>query len=129
MATRRRMAFDLLLDRSLPDAVADLDASLRAALVGQREMQLYLVGRRDRGIVQARRALELADPRAESHPESRMRVHLVLDGLHPEVQYRVYHRGCLVARAISPSPSTGSLSSTTGFGTAHRCRSGGTATG
>lgn len=49
LATRRRMAFDLLLDRSLPDAVADLDASLRAALVGQREMQLYLVGRRDRG--------------------------------------------------------------------------------
>ncbi len=99
IATRRRMAFDLLLDRPLPDAVADLDASLRAALVGQREMQLYLAGRRDRGIVQARRALELADPRAESQPESRMRVHLVLDGLRPEVQYCVYHRGRLVGRA------------------------------
>jgi very-short-patch-repair endonuclease len=33
LATRQRMAFDLLLDRSLPDAVADLNASLRAALV------------------------------------------------------------------------------------------------
>ena len=99
LATRQRMAFDLLLDRSLPDVVADLDASLRAALVGRQEMQLYLAGRRDRGIVQARRALELADPRAGSLPESRMRVHLALDGLHPEVQYRVYHRGRLVGRA------------------------------
>jgi hypothetical protein len=104
LATRQRMAFDLLLDRSLPDAVADLDASLRAALVGRQEMQLYLAGRRDRGIVQARRALELADPRAESLPESRMRVHLALDGLHPEVQYRVYHRGHLVGRAGSRLP-------------------------
>ena len=86
LATRQRMAFDLLLDRPLPDAVADLDASLRGALVGEREMQLYLVGRHDRGIVQARRALELADPRAESHPESQMRVHLVLDGLQPHLR-------------------------------------------
>lgn len=99
LATRRRMAFDLLLDRSLPDAVADLDASLRTGLVGEQEMQLYLAGRHDRGIVAARRALELADPRAESHPESQMRVHLVLDGLCPEVQYRIYHRGCLMGRA------------------------------
>ncbi len=99
LATRRRTAFDLLLDRPLPDAVADLDTSLRAALVGREEMQLYLAGRRDRGIVQARRALELADPRAESPPESRMRVYLVLDGLRPEVQYRIYHRGRFVARA------------------------------
>jgi very-short-patch-repair endonuclease len=99
MATRQRMAFDLLLDRPLPDAVADLDAALRGALVGRREMQLFLAGRHDRGIVKARRALELADPRAESHPESHMRVHLVSDGLHPEVQYRIYHRGRFVARA------------------------------
>jgi hypothetical protein len=83
LATRQRMAFDLLLDRPLPDAVADLDASLRGALVGEREMQLYLVGRHDRGIVQARRALELADPRAESHPESQMRVHLGWTGCSP----------------------------------------------
>ncbi len=105
LGTRRRMAFDLLLDRSLPDAVADLDASLRAALVGQRELQLYLTGRRDRGIVQARRALELADPRAESRPESQMRVHLVLDGLCPEVQYHIYHRGGFVGRADLAFPN------------------------
>lgn len=52
----------------------------------------------------ARRALELADPRAESHPESQVRVHLVLDGLCPEVQYRIYHRGCLIGRADLASP-------------------------
>lgn len=97
LATRRRAAFDLLLDRALPDAVADLDAVLRAGLVGRTEMELYLAGRHDRGIVQARRALKLADPRAESRPESRVRVHLVLDGLIPEVQFRVSNTGQWVA--------------------------------
>lgn len=97
LATRRRAAFDLLLDRGLPDAVADLDAVLGAALVGRAELGLYLAGRHDRGIVQARRALELADPRAQSRPESRVRVHLVLDGLQPEVQFRVHHAGQWVA--------------------------------
>lgn len=97
LATRRRTAFDLLLDRPLPDAVADLDAVLGAGLVGRSEMKLFLTGRHDCGIVQARRALELADPRAQSRPESRLRVHLVLDGLSPEVQFRVHHAGRWVA--------------------------------
>jgi very-short-patch-repair endonuclease len=97
LASRRRTAFDLLLDRELPDTVADLDAALSAALVGRTEMKLYLKDRHDRGIVQARRALELADPRAQSRPESRMRVHLVLDGLSPEVQFPVCNRGSWVA--------------------------------
>jgi very-short-patch-repair endonuclease len=44
-------------------------------------------GRSDKGIVRARHAMELADPRAESRPESRVRVWLVLDGLRPEPQY------------------------------------------
>lgn len=97
LATRRRTAFDLLLDRALPDAVADFDAVLGAGLVGRAEMELFLAGRHDRGIVAARRALELADPRAQSRPESRLRVHLVLDGLSPEVQFRVHHAGRWVA--------------------------------
>lgn len=97
IATRRRTAFDLLLDRPLPDAVADLDAALRVALVGKAEMELYLRDRHDRGIVQARQAFELADPRAQSRPESRMRVYLVLDCLRPEVQFDVYHAGRWVA--------------------------------
>ncbi|MGB8202178.1 MAG: hypothetical protein WCF33_21240, partial [Pseudonocardiaceae bacterium] len=86
-----------LLDRALPDAVADLDAVLRAALVGRTEMERYLADRHDRGIVAARRALELADPRAQSRPESWLRVHLILDGLIPEVQYVVQHAGQWVA--------------------------------
>lgn len=97
LANRRRTAFDLLLDRALPDAVADLDAVLRAGFVGRRELEQFLAGRHDRGIVQARRAVELADPRAESRPESRTRVHLVLDGLRPEVQFRVCDGGGWVA--------------------------------
>ncbi|MGB6161109.1 MAG: hypothetical protein WBF75_00725 [Pseudonocardiaceae bacterium] len=97
LATRCRTAFDLLLDRALPDAVADLDAVLRAALVGRTEMERYLADRHDRGIVAARRALELADPRAQSRPESWLRVHLILDGLIPEVQYVVQHAGQWVA--------------------------------
>jgi very-short-patch-repair endonuclease len=97
LATRRRTAFDLLLDRPLPDTVADLDAVLRAGLVGRSELELFMTGRHDCGIVQARRALGLADLRAQSRPESRLRVHLVLDGLSPEVQFRVQHAGRWVA--------------------------------
>jgi hypothetical protein len=41
-------------------------------------LEIYLRDRHDRGIVQARQALELADPRAQSRPDSRMRVYLVL---------------------------------------------------
>lgn len=82
-----RMTLDLLLDRPLPDAVADLDAVLRAGLVMLPEVAAMVEQRSDKGIVAARRAVELADPRAESRPESRVRVWLVLDGLHPELQY------------------------------------------
>jgi very-short-patch-repair endonuclease len=87
LATPQRMALDLLLDRPLPDAVADLDAVLRAQLVTLPEMRALVEQRGDRGIVAARRAVQLADPRAESRPESRVRVWLVLDGLHPAPQH------------------------------------------
>jgi hypothetical protein len=87
LATPLRMGLDLLLDRTLPDAVADLDAVLHAGLVDRVELRRMLAARHDRGIVAARRAEELADPRAESPPESRMRVWLTLDGLRPVPQY------------------------------------------
>lgn len=87
LATPLRMGLDLLLDRALPDAVADLDAVLRAGLLDRGALRGLLAVRHDRGIVQARRAEELADPRAESCPESRVRVWLVLDGLEPVPQY------------------------------------------
>lgn len=87
IATPHRMVLDLLLDRELPDAVADLDAVLRAGTVDLTSMQRLVAERSDRGIVAARRAVTLSDPRAESRPESRMRVWLALDGLQPVPQY------------------------------------------
>jgi len=87
VATPLRMTLDLLLDRPLPDAVADLDAVLRHGLVTLPQVTAMVERRSDKGIVLARRAVQLADPRAESRPESRVRVWLVLDGLHPEPQY------------------------------------------
>lgn len=87
VATPLRMTLDLLLNRSLPDAVADLDAVLRAGLVALPDVAAMVGQRSDKGIVQARRAVDLADPRAESRPESRVRVWLALAGLHPEPQY------------------------------------------
>lgn len=98
LATPLRTAVDLALDRPLPDAVADLDAVLRDGLVDRPDLARELGERHDRGIVAARRAEELADPRAESRPESRLRVHLLLAGLAPEPQVVVRHDGAFVAR-------------------------------
>jgi len=98
IATPLRMALDLLLARPLPDAVADLDAVLRAGKVGREVVARMLATRSDNGIVLARRALALTDPRAESLPESRMRVHLVLDGLDPVPQYWIEDSGGRIAR-------------------------------
>ncbi|MGH3673419.1 MAG: endonuclease domain-containing protein [Pseudonocardiaceae bacterium] len=89
LASPLRTTLDLLLDRSLPEAVADLDAVLRAGLIDSRTLQRVVTERSDRGIVAARSAVELADPRAESRPESRLRVYLVLDGLEPVPQFVV----------------------------------------
>lgn len=98
MANPDRAALDLLFDRPLPDAVADLDAVLRADLVTLGAMRTLVAGRHDRGVVAARKAVELADPGAESLPESKVRVRLRLAGLRPEVQHRVLDtRGCSVA--------------------------------
>ena len=83
-----RLTLDLLLlDRPLPDAVADLDAVLRAKLVDRAALAAMVAGRSDNRIVAARRAVELADPRADSLPESKLRVLLVLAGLAPVPQY------------------------------------------
>jgi very-short-patch-repair endonuclease len=98
IATPTRMALDLLLARPLPDAVADLDAVLRAGKVERDVVARMLATRSDNGIVGARRAVELSDPRAESLPESRMRVHLVLDGLNPVPQYWIEDSGGRIAR-------------------------------
>jgi hypothetical protein len=87
IAAPLRMALDLALNRSLPDAVADLDVVLRAGLVDRDAVAALVAARSDRGIVSARRAVELTDARAESRPESKVRVWLELAGLHPVPQY------------------------------------------
>jgi hypothetical protein len=99
VATPLRTTLDLLLDRPLPDAVADLHAVLRARLVTLPQVIQMIEGRSDKGIVLARRAIELADPRAESRPESRVLVWLVLDGLHPVPQYWIEDGSGRLARA------------------------------
>lgn len=99
LATPMRTTLDLLLRRDIPEAVADLDVVLRAGLVELTAVREMLAQRADHGIVRARRAAAFADQRAESRPESRMRVWLTLDGLHPEPQYWIHDERGRLARA------------------------------
>ena len=99
LASPLRMALDLALDRALPVAVGDLDAVLRRNLVALDDLTDLVNARSDRGIQNARRAVELVDPRAESRPESQVRVHLVLAGLHPVPQYWIEDASGRIARA------------------------------
>jgi hypothetical protein len=98
LATPMRLALDLLLGRALPDAVADLDAVLRARMVERAAVATLVARRCDNGIVLARRAVELADARAESLPESKLRVQLVLDGLAPVPQHWIEDGSGRIAR-------------------------------
>jgi hypothetical protein len=98
LASPLRTALDLALDRPLPIAVGDLDAVLRRNLVALDELTDLVNLRSDRGIQNARRAVELVDPRAESRPESQVRVHLVLAGLRPVPQYWIEDAGGRIAR-------------------------------
>ena len=99
LATPMRMALDILLGRPLPEAVADLDAVLRAKLVDRAAVAAMMASRSDNGIITARRAVEMANPEAaESLPESILRVHLELAGLAPVPQYWLEDRHGRIAR-------------------------------
>ena len=98
IATPLRMALDLALDRPVPLAVADLDAVVRRGLVDPDVLAVLVHGRSDRGIRDVRRAVGLVDPRAESRPESQVRVHLVLAGLDPVPQYWIDDADGRIAR-------------------------------
>lgn len=86
-----RTAWDVAVWLDPPRAVAIIDALLRKALVTRDELRgtvARLAGRP--GTQQARLAVALADGRAQSPPESVLRVRLVLAGLPPPVpQYAV----------------------------------------
>lgn len=86
-----RATADLLRRLPLAEAVVVADAVQRSGKVTGPEIAEELaLHARLRGVRQAVRALELSDPRAESPPESRVRVALVLAGLSPVPQYDVH---------------------------------------
>jgi Protein of unknown function (DUF559) len=94
-----RTAWDIAALESLGTAVAVLDAMVRAGavrLAALRAVADSSVGRW--GVVKVRRAFPLVDPRAESAPESRVRVALVMAGLAPVPQFEVFWGGEFLAR-------------------------------
>lgn len=102
VATPDRMALDLLfntkLRKSLGAAVAALDVVLRHGLVDLAALRDLVSERRDHGVVRARHAVALADPRAESVPESLLRVLLTRAGIAVTPQVEVCCFGRFVGR-------------------------------
>ncbi len=94
-----RTAWDVAAWEPLGTAVAALDAMLRNGSVGEGELAALPTGGTGRkGVVRVRRAVSLVDRRAESVPESWVRVALVMAGLSPVPQFEVVHRGQFLAR-------------------------------
>jgi very-short-patch-repair endonuclease len=90
IASPGRLGLDLAARADLRGAVADLDEVLRAGHVDRAELQRRLRNCHEHGVVRARQALELADPRAQSRPESELRVVLNLADLYPDLQVQVW---------------------------------------
>jgi hypothetical protein len=89
-----RTAWDTAALEPLGTAVAALDAMMRARSINSDELTaMTLTGVGQWGVAKVRRALDLVDPRAESPPESRVRVALVLAGLSPVPQLDVHEGG------------------------------------
>ncbi len=95
-----RTAFDLARHEPLGDAVAALDVLLARGVVDRAALRRLLdAAPSRRGLRRAARAVGLADPRAESPPESRVRVLLAVAGLAAVPQYTVRDAGgAFVAR-------------------------------
>ncbi|WP_299953552.1 DUF559 domain-containing protein [uncultured Modestobacter sp.] len=99
ITTPLRTAWDVATLEPLGTAVAALDAMARRGTVSLPELvQLAERGTGRWGVTRVRRAIPLVDPRAESAPESRVRVAFELAGLTPEPQFQVFHRGDFLAR-------------------------------
>lgn len=90
LATPLRMAFDLAARHPKPLGVAHLDAVAHRGLVDLDELRRWAASAHDRDVVAVRAAAALADPRAESLPESQVRVHLLDAGITavPQVEVR-----------------------------------------
>jgi hypothetical protein len=91
VTTPRRTAMDLACKLSARDGLAALDAFMRLHGLTAAEMEQELPRyRRRRGVVQLRRLVPLADPRAESSGESWTRLEIIGAGLPaPEPQWWV----------------------------------------
>jgi hypothetical protein len=94
-----RTAWDVAALEPLGTAVAALDGMVRAGAVSQRDLaQMVETGIGRWGVTKVRRAVGLVDPRAESAPESRVRVALEVAGLHPVPQFAIRVAGSLLGR-------------------------------
>ena len=91
LSTPLRTAWDVATLEPLTTAVAALDAMVRAEAIDLPALRLMAdtSAGRFRAVPCLRRAVPLVDPRAESPPESWVRVALVLAGLAPVPQYEV----------------------------------------
>lgn len=99
VATAVRTAWDVAALEPLGTAVAAVDAMVRAGSLDVAGLEARIRDGGGRwGVARVRRAARLVDPRAESGPESRVRVALVLAGLTPVPQFEVSHGGRFVAR-------------------------------
>jgi len=100
MTTALRTAWDVAALESLGTAVAALDAMVRARALNLADLTSLLDAGAGRwGVAKVRRAFPLVDPRAQSAPETRVRVGLVLAGPVPVPQFEVYDRGRFLAAA------------------------------
>lgn len=94
-----RAVADLLRRLSLEEAVVVADAVQHVKLCSATDVQEELAHHAGlRGVRQAHRVLDISDGRAESPPESRLRLALVLAGLRPVPQHEVRDRGRFIAR-------------------------------
>jgi hypothetical protein len=94
-----RTAWDVAALEPVGTAVAALDAMVRAGAVRLAELAaLADAGAGQWGVTRVKRAVPLVDPRAESPPESRVRVAFVLGGLEPVPQYEIYEDGIFLGR-------------------------------
>jgi hypothetical protein len=85
-----RTAWDIATLEPLPTAVAALDMLARRGALDLGRFGTWVADRAGVwGVTRVRLALGFTDARAESFPESRVRVACVRDGLSPEVQYVV----------------------------------------
>jgi very-short-patch-repair endonuclease len=97
ITTPLRTAWNTAALEPLGTAVAALDAMVRAGAVTLPDLfDLARTGAGHWGVAKVRRAVDLVDPRAESPPESRVRVALVLAGLRPVPQCPVDVGGFVV---------------------------------